>query len=183
MKAPAFRFDALPARHCGSRGGMLGLNGVIRRRRPAVRLLAILLLTLAAPCRLSPAEIYKWVDANGDVHYGDQPPDTGAESVHVPGDQPDVNLEQRLVRRQRLLDVLEEERERHKLETARQNDMRLTREANCRTATGILNAMLDSAYLYEKTADPYNPKILTLEERDAAIERASRDVANWCGGD
>jgi cytoskeletal protein RodZ len=48
----------------------------------------------------APARVYKWTDANGQVHYGDKPQGTGSEQVEVkiqnaisPPDQQDAGLE------------------------------------------------------------------------------------------
>ena len=42
----------------------------------------VLLMILLVPC-LAVAEIYKWVDAQGNVHYGDKPPDQPAETMDI----------------------------------------------------------------------------------------------------
>ena len=44
-----------------------------------MRALLLLLLFIAAP--LSAAQLYRWVDAEGKVHYTDQPPDAKAKNV------------------------------------------------------------------------------------------------------
>lgn len=43
--------------------------------------LPMLLLLLAVPAR---AEVYRWVDAEGRVHYGDKPPAPGARPAQLP---------------------------------------------------------------------------------------------------
>lgn len=47
----------------------------------------LLLLTLLAAASVQAAEVYKWTDANGVVHFSDSPPpaDAKAEKVHVGG--------------------------------------------------------------------------------------------------
>ncbi len=47
------------------------------------RPLRILMLCVLLVTRAAAAEIYRWVDENGTVHFGDQPP-PGAEKVELP---------------------------------------------------------------------------------------------------
>jgi len=74
------------------------------------RTVAVLLLLAG----ISPvaAEIYRWVDKSGEVHFGDRPRPEGATVVEVPQTPgPDANLEQQRTREQRLLDAYQDERE------------------------------------------------------------------------
>lgn len=41
----------------------------------------LLLIALLAACSVQAAEVYKWVDANGIVHYSDAPPPADAKNV------------------------------------------------------------------------------------------------------
>lgn len=45
-----------------------------------MRWLFIILITLSFPAL---AEVYKWTDANGNVHFGSQPPPGQQEEVHI----------------------------------------------------------------------------------------------------
>jgi hypothetical protein len=49
---------------------------------------SIILLILAAALLVAGAQVYKWVDGEGNVHYSDQPPPEGLESekLELPGD-------------------------------------------------------------------------------------------------
>jgi hypothetical protein len=40
-------------------------------------------LTREEPAKPAPTKVYKWTDANGQVHYGDRPDSAGAEQVEV----------------------------------------------------------------------------------------------------
>lgn len=182
MQATAIRSTRPNIVMDGFLGGKLTLTGKLQKHRPPIQPAIILLLLLGPVCPLESAGIYKWMDEKGNVHYGDQPPGAHAEQVHIPAEPRDIEVEHRLGRQQRLLDVLAEEREQHKQELVEQKDVRLARQANCQTATRNLDAIQNSSYLYEQTADPYNPKILTHEERNAAVAEANQEVAEWCNG-
>ena len=78
----------------------------------------LLLLLFTAP---AVADIYKWVDDNGRVHYSDRPHPGSMEAVHVPAKLPaDPHLEERRRRQQRLLEAMDQERQ-EKLEAEHQS--------------------------------------------------------------
>ena len=128
------------------------------------------------------ADVYRWVDTDGRVHFGDRPPaDTQAEQIQVgEGASVSGDLEERGDRRERFLDVMEEQRE----EDARAASER-TREAdkhrkNCAIASDRLRQIQDARFIFEPTADPDNPRILDESERAEYLARARKDVATWC---
>jgi len=43
-----------------------------------------------------------------------------------------------------------------------------------------LEKIVNAGFLYEKTGDPRNPKVLTETERKAATERLRGQVEKWC---
>ena len=141
-----------------------------------------LLILLAQPASLPATDIYKWIDENGNVHYGDKPADNHAEQVYVTKVPiSDDDLKQRITRQQRLLDVLEEERQKHKQSQGDQKAALEQRQSNCQAARKNLEIILASSYLYVETDDPYNPKVLSEEDRDSATTKAHKEVTEWCG--
>ncbi len=75
------------------------------------RLSAVLVLTLASA--FATAEVYKWVDADGNVHYGDRPPAAGVDARSMPpppAPAEDADQEQRSLKQRRLLEAFEAER-------------------------------------------------------------------------
>ncbi len=89
------------------------LDRLVRDSPGNVMKLRLLLLPLLSTCALGQAEaqIYRWVDAQGQVHF-DQRPRQGAEQIEV---RPQVVEREEHVReseqnRQRLFDVREQER-------------------------------------------------------------------------
>jgi hypothetical protein len=70
------------------------------------------------------AGVYKWTDTMGQVHYGDKPTNaSGAEEIRVDGKASSgiaVDDESRDEKRQRLLDVMQEDR--HEKEQQREKD-------------------------------------------------------------
>ena len=75
-------------------------------------LLATLVLCLASAAVT--AEVYKWVDEQGKVHYGDRPPARGTQADTLalpPTPSADAEVVERAFMRRRLLDAFEAERQ------------------------------------------------------------------------
>lgn len=143
---------------------------------------AVFVTTLLQAPGIQAAEVYRWVDADGRVQFGDRPPaDAQAEQIEV-GDQEPISgdLDQRRERRERLLDVMEEERAREDRAMAEDAEQESRRRANCAKATETARQLEDARFIYEPTDDPYNPRVLDDAERTRAAERARRDVEEWC---
>jgi len=127
------------------------------------------------------AEIYKWVDKSGTTHYGDTPPGENAETVQVDeAPERDPGHESRSEKRQRLLEILAEERREARELKAKAAAEKKRRQAECREARKELQAIRNAAYLYRKTDDPDNPVIYSDEQRAAITRRAEEAVRKWC---
>ncbi len=67
-------------------------------------------------CLSVQAEVYRWVDSNGKVHFGDRPPKGQAsEMLDLPesksdSETPALSDQQRMARQKKLVEILEEER-------------------------------------------------------------------------
>lgn len=71
-------------------------------------LMFIILIT----AMFSHAEIYKWIDEDGRTIYGDKPPDDNASKLDISNSPATVEkpMEERLEKRDKLLEIYEEER-------------------------------------------------------------------------
>ena len=97
-------------------------------------LLVIVCLCLVLPA--AEAEVYRWTDANGQVHFSQRPPPGGAEPMESSDTEPvntygDDGLRQRQERERRLLESYEYEREQKKAREAREADARQAAAADC----------------------------------------------------
>jgi len=129
------------------------------------------------------ADIYKWVDENGRVHYGDKPGNDTTQKLNINENQTTRNADLiRESKRQKLLDVLTEERQKKKREQEKSVQQSKDNKIKCGLARKYLASIQSSKYLMEETADPYNPKILSDVERQAATDKARNDVNHWCTG-
>ena len=140
-------------------------------------LLAGLLITPAG------AEVYKWTDEQGRVHYGDRPPEEGAQSVDVdPGSSsgsPVPSDAERRDKTRRLLRAYDEERrikqQREQQEAARAAE----RQQRCAHARDRLRSYTQAGGLYELD-DQGNRRFLDESRRRQAEARAAQDVSRWC---
>jgi hypothetical protein len=97
---------------------------IFARARPGINysmskmeyVFCILLVFLSHQASLM-ADIYKWVDENSRVHYGDKPGNDNSQQLNINENQATKNADlMRESKRQKLLDVLSEERQHKKRE-------------------------------------------------------------------
>lgn len=146
---------------------------------------AIVTLMLAGLATVAAAEtVYKWVDAGGQVHYTDLPPD-----------QPGAKLLGTFQREQVLLGTDEEaageDEPAPTYETgaepgddgdaaaAMQRDLDAVRSEQCKQAQARYKNYIESRRLYRETADGKR-EYLTDAELDAARVQARKDVDELC---
>jgi hypothetical protein len=140
-------------------------------------------LALAALGATAVAEVYRWTDSEGRVHYGDRP-SAGSQSVQVgngaPTGQPPPSEAERLQRQQRMLDAYRQEREEKQQADAKRKADDAERERNCAQARDTLARYERSRGIYEPQADG-GRRYLSEAERESAIRAAQGDVKRWCG--
>ena len=144
--------------------------------------LSSVLLLMTAPVH---AQLYKWVDEQGKVHYSDQPPSGKVKSESTlslpspPGaaSSPDSGKtwqEKELEFQKRKTGAAEAEAKKQKAEQEAK-----TKRENCEKAKNQLSQLESSAPVYtydEKVGRTY----LNEAQRAEAIARARKSVAEWC---
>lgn len=141
----------------------------------------LLLLVVSANAT---AGIYRWVDENGRVQFGDrQPPEVTTSDEVVIRNQGSVSEEvapvNRKEARDRLLEQYQREREEKKATAAKRDKEKKQREIRCNYARSRLTGYLESGSMFRHTPNQER-KYLTDQERDAVIVRARADVKKWC---
>jgi Domain of unknown function (DUF4124) len=148
---------------------------------PLLLSLATFLLALTAIPGQS-AEIYRWVDAEGRVHFGDAPPPEGAERVEVREPlAPDTGLAERRQRGTRLSEILEEDRITRDEARAEEIQVRENRQARCDSARLRLERAARASYIYKDSGDPQNPVILEEADRQQLERSLQEEVQRHCG--
>lgn len=140
-------------------------------------LVAIMLLALSGA---SAAQVYKWVDEDGGVHYGERPPaDTSAQSIDPGNTQASPEALKRLENQQRRAEQLRLQREEAEArEAARREEARLRRE-NCAIARENLVKMETSIRVYDRTEDGTRYRV-PYEEREEKMAKAREQIDTWC---
>lgn len=129
------------------------------------------------------AEIYRWVDERGKVHFSDQPKEGGAQKLEI--EAPDVNAIEvnqphadEQPEQQRLLDAYREEREAREEERLKAEAAERQRSQNCAYARNKLD-QYNNARLYQPLEDG-GRRYLDDDERQREIEQMQAAVRHWC---
>ena len=144
-----------------------------------------LALLLASP-GLFAGKIYKWVDSDGNVNYGSQPPSNNAREMNVrsaPASAADSAADSKPVdrneTRNKLLDSIAKEREeKAKTEEQAAKEQQL-REENCSRARKNLASLNQGGrrFIMTESGERNYLDDAQIQER---IQQAEKDIAEWC---
>ncbi len=139
------------------------------------------LLFLSLP--IAQAEIYKWVDDNGQVHYSEQAPDSkrSSKEIHIrhAPQAPLVSPEQRRQQRDNLLRAFDEERQlRNEAKAKKEQDEARSRK-NCIWARDKLKNYERATVLYN--LDEQGERVyLSDAQRSRSEAKLKSQVEKWC---
>ena len=132
---------------------------------------------------LAHAEIYKWVDENGVVHYGDRRPDQAAETVDVEAAPPADSVQATDRNRQvnEALRILTDSRERRET-SERERDEAVAQsqrhQAQCQNLLERRNKLEEGGFFYRKSDQ--NRNALSDEEILAEIAKLNHELLENC---
>ena len=127
------------------------------------------------------SDVYKWIDADGKVIYGDKPVTKNASKIKIKkAPKQDAESIQRMEKQQKLLDVMQEERDEKITLKKKEKEKQVQQRQKCAKASKVLQEIKDAGFLYEKTDDPYNPKIISAEERKIEKEKYEKYIKENC---
>ena len=147
-----------------------------------MRLMFFIMLALLAP-GLGHAEIYKWVDENGVVHYGDQRPNQAAETVDIEA-APPVNSPQAIERNKQVNDALKivtetrEEREESDQERDEAIANRRAHQLKCQQVRTYRDRLEQGGFLYRKGVE--NRNALSDEEIATEVAKLNQQLKDNC---
>lgn len=148
---------------------------------PSASLQLLLISLLAVLSMPSHAEITRWVDKDGHIHYSEQAPSSGAQKIKKlninssPVQSPDTSWIQKDEKLRKRLQQAEEARK--KTEEEKQNLE--TKNRNCNSARGNLAALQNSGRIVRYNAAGER-EFLDDTARAAAIDEAKQAVDSWC---
>lgn len=128
---------------------------------------------------LATAEIYRWTDANGQVHFGQRPAGPGAERVEVAPQviENDPATRERLQRTERFYDARRQEQAQASAESA---ERRAKQDKECRELRSRLAQMPEGRRYYRPGNDGQR-HYYSDEELDAARRQLRDRVSERCG--
>lgn len=144
-------------------------------------ILAAALALLAAPAG---ADLYKWVDAQGRVHYSDKPPPNTAQkssTVRAPAaaSAPAASAPQQKTLKEQELEFRQRQTEEAEAAAKAQKEADM-RAQNCTNARGNLATYTEGGRVVRFNAQGER-EYLSDEDRAREIERWQREVNRWCG--
>ena len=127
------------------------------------------------------SEVYKWVDDDGKVVYGDKPTTDNAEKIKIKN-APEKNQQdlERVKKQQKLLNIIEEERNEKISLKKEKKEKKVQQKLKCAEKIKELQETKDASSLYEKTDDPDNPNFLSDEERKIEEEKYVKYIQKNC---
>ena len=148
-------------------------------RRFAQILITVLFLSPA----IGQTEIYKWVDENGKVHFDDRPGSGNKEKITVKtketSSSPDTELQERVEKEKKLLDIYEEERQGKNLKKAEQLEEKSKMKKRCAEAKDYQKSMVAASGLYNLD-EKGERVILSEEERNAKVNELKEFIKKNC---
>jgi len=125
------------------------------------------------------ADIYRWHDASGELHFGDNPP-TGVDATRISPRSNSVDTGNPQASEKRLQKELRQQgRQQKKAREAAQKQQR--RQQECRQLHQRLTALQNHPriLLHEKNG---NTRRLTEEQRQARMQRLRKEISDNCSG-
>jgi len=145
----------------------------------SMKFLSIVCALCILPLTVWGAQVYKWVDKDGNVHFSDHPGKEKNEVVDLPTFRTDPVLDERQKAREEL-------KEKEKANSAKQTEdqeeaqkQEEQRKKNCVTARGRVEQIQTVRRLFRMDENGERHD-LSDEERAAALKKAQEDVKKWC---
>ena len=127
------------------------------------------------------AAMYKWVDANGEVHYSQYPPVdvNDAQIIKPPSSVDTEKANQELDVQRKGFDKLREGRLKKAEEQQKENDKLALEKANCEKAKTSLSSfsMRPTVQIVQEDGSRVRA---TEEERQEKIREANEKIKEWC---
>ena len=129
------------------------------------------------------AEVYKWVDEQGRVHYGDKPTSENANEVKIKSAPTSGQAGQsgkRKALQERFLRAREDERKEKQKARAEQKQKRAEAKRNCEQAKKDYDKYRYASGLYHKGEDGER-EYLSFKQRAEYEKSLLAKIKKWCG--
>ena len=149
------------------------------------RMVLLVAVSLAGGAAIA-ADIYRWTDDNGVVHFGERPPPGGASRIEL-RQAPSQNgadattMEERRQRQQRLLDAYSHERDRKRQQQAENDAAAARNQAQCDRLRRHWRSLSWGGPVYYGQEDG-GRRYLSESERNAEKSAVQRTYGASCRG-
>ncbi|MEE8382401.1 MAG: DUF4124 domain-containing protein [Thermodesulfobacteriota bacterium] len=151
---------------------------VIRRDTSNKFLIIIFFLFCASHAN---AEVYKWIDENGNIVYGDKPTSSDANKIKIKSAPvQDQVVQERNEKQDKLLNIMQQERDERNVLKKEEKRKKEEQMKVCADARKELQEIKDASFLYRETDDPNNPAIITDEERKTEQLKYKKYIKKHC---
>ena len=146
----------------------------------------LVLASLLMALQVGAAQVYRWTDQNGQVHFSQRPPPGAAQRMDLPESEPrgapgDTELmQQRRERERRLLEDYDYERAQKKARQAREASARQKAAEQCGKLQDYWRRLTFPGPLYV-TRDDGEREYLTDEQRESEKARMRPAYVRACG--
>lgn len=137
------------------------------------------LLSLLLPA--ASAQVYRWVDAQGQVHYEDRSQSQSADGSrsYTPPAATADNPQRRLEKTRKLLNAYQAERRQERDRREKQKQAQEKRRRNCALAKDNLRQYESYGGIYRLDKDGKRV-YLDDREREDLLRKSRDDIAEWC---
>lgn len=140
-------------------------------------------MTMLLFSTLVAADVYKWTDEQGRVHYSDRPMSDASQPLKVTPaphiSDPSTNQADRKRLQQRMLDVYREERTQKRQVAAKQKQEKAKRKRMCHQTRDRYESFSSSGAIYDRDENGER-RYFENKERERFIARLKSDVDRWC---
>ena len=155
------------------------------------RLLAYGLILLVCTSQVNARSIYKWTDADGNVHYGEKPPTKGATELRIrsrggvekkdskPSSSTASPQADPKVQRDKMIKAMEGDRLARQEKRQKQAEKHKKHKKKCARAKDRLRRYRSASSLY-KLDDDGNRIILPQSVKQKQIQTLQSDIKKWC---
>ena len=151
-------------------------------------MIALGALLLAPPAAWAAGEMYRWVDAEGQVHYSDQPPPAGARDIKairstgvdsIQSSDSDESAEPSYVEQNAAFEERQAKKAEERAEAEKEKQAEAERKKNCELAKGNYNTVTTGGRVMRVNAQGER-EYLTDEEIQKETIEARKTMEEWC---
>ena len=146
--------------------------------------IVLILILLGTGADVQAREVYKWVDENGDTHYGDYQNQNATEQLNVQSKSPststpNTNPTQHAEKQKQIADAMREERLKRQEEKEKAKKEQQENERKCSIAKGKLQDYKEFGRIVTR-GDNGERQYMNDADREQLLQRTQKEVDKWC---